>query len=437
MTKRLPPELKRQRKSIQRACVFCHEKHIECDVSRPCKNCVKRNIATSCRDNIRKKRKSGYQKELQSPITDSELLDIDDKVSNKQLVPEIATTNISYDTIFSPDADFDSIWATDEYMKLKDVVNDPNLFMAGPDLTAIQLHTITNSIDDTLLNNYENIPDSNINSTSNSGTSTCTVFSRPFQPLDISSDTPIDDITTTKEEPLITNESSYSNDETNISPLKFREKFPTIKDLYVKKDLIKPYNYKYGYIQLKNLLDKKFNTENDKKLLRDLIKETLDNYVPKFAILTSTLIPDDLILQELILQRTLFEMEDIAFLVNCTPMAVWRRTGELCFLSNEFLSLTGFNKSEIFTDKKFIFEFWDNESVLNYFNKFERILAFDNSTESTSNILSQQNQHFDRCRLILKNNTSIKCASCWTVVRDNFNIPLLIMGQFLPIFGNR
>lgn len=38
--------------------MFCHSKHLQCDVTRPCKNCVKRNVADSCQDVQRKRSKT-------------------------------------------------------------------------------------------------------------------------------------------------------------------------------------------------------------------------------------------------------------------------------------------------------------------------------------------------------------------------------------------
>lgn len=58
MTKKLPLEVKLSRKPTSRACVFCHQKHLQCDPSRPCKNCVKRCLGDTCVDVKRKKSKA-------------------------------------------------------------------------------------------------------------------------------------------------------------------------------------------------------------------------------------------------------------------------------------------------------------------------------------------------------------------------------------------
>lgn len=463
MTKPLPPELKKHRRSIQKACVFCHAKHIQCDVSRPCKNCVKRNITSSCRDNIRKKRKPNMSHENKSPSTECELQNdpsiVDDAISTIKQETYPDTDLSGKETTFSPDPNFDSYWANgDMTTNIKDFTaisnNDIQETKDVKDMNAINAEQFLSK--NTIMDYTGMNPISNSNSYSDSDRNASipsdnTIFSHPLMSLDMLSDSSLNDFQTIDDknflkdedqfdtlcEPTIDNNiNNYTINETNISPLQFRKGFPSVKDLYENQDLIKPHNYRLAYAQLKNMLEDKFSIEADQRLLPNLIKSILDNYAPKFMSLSSSMIPEDLVFQEVTLQRLLFEMESTATLVNCSPMAVWRRTGELCFTSNEFLSLTGFTKEEVYSSNRFIFEFWDNESIIEYFKKFEEVLAFgDSKTESPETHSNRTN--FGNCTLILKNNVKLNCASCWTVVRDNFNIPLLIMGQFLPIFSKK
>lgn len=49
-----------------------------------------------------------------------------------------------------------------------------------------------------------------------------------------------------------------------------------------------------------------------------------------------------------------------------TPTAVWRRTGEICVVGDEFASLTGWNRADLLgtngTKGKFIYELLDRGS---------------------------------------------------------------------------
>eukprot|EP01130_Rhizamoeba_saxonica_P017486 TRINITY_DN848_c0_g1_i1.p1 TRINITY_DN848_c0_g1~~TRINITY_DN848_c0_g1_i1.p1 ORF type:complete len:180 (-),score=35.38 TRINITY_DN848_c0_g1_i1:65-583(-) len=47
-----------KRKQVKQACVPCRKKHIGCDDTRPCKQCVKKGIEHMCVDQARKRRKS-------------------------------------------------------------------------------------------------------------------------------------------------------------------------------------------------------------------------------------------------------------------------------------------------------------------------------------------------------------------------------------------
>ncbi|KAF6057989.1 Fungal Zn(2)-Cys(6) binuclear cluster domain family protein [Candida parapsilosis] len=86
MTKKLTPQEKQNRKPASRACTFCHQKHLQCSNERPCKNCVKRNIASECHDIVRKRVK--YLTGSSKPST-----------SNKsRQSSEVSTQNSSFST---------------------------------------------------------------------------------------------------------------------------------------------------------------------------------------------------------------------------------------------------------------------------------------------------------------------------------------------------
>ncbi|KTB09823.1 Glucose starvation modulator protein 1 [Nakaseomyces glabratus] len=272
------------------------------------------------------------------------------------------------------------------------------------------------------------------------------------------------DILISKKNPKGHKSTKRKNEKADISPYKFRQLVKVPEDLYEKQYLIKPHNYRHTYKKLLEQLEKIFLSDNSPKRrgqLQSIVKCILEDYVPTFIALTSNMIESDLYLQELTLQRTLLELESMAKLVNCSPICIWRRSGEISYVSDEFLQLTGFKRKEILASRRFIFEFLDPTSIVNYFTNFHEYLAFGSKNQMTSNIsLIKQGLSvngavvrksnpivssspmcgtntdgiFDECHLLLSNGYYLKCATCWTVKRDSFNIPLLIMGQFLPVF---
>ncbi|CAI4565480.1 CCQ_1a_G0028320.mRNA.1.CDS.1 [Saccharomyces cerevisiae] len=615
MTKKLPSELKQTRKSIQTACEFCHTKHIQCDVGRPCQNCLKRNIGKFCRDKKRKSRKriekhgtqpylnlgkrlvihdvpsktvspssvhlqrdflsSDQEKPGKTPAHNTNIqytYNINDNFQSAGSIPRItnfntnngqtvlentsnnisasqavhlmndpiiptvrkstlnlkshfleqhkamqqplatnclvATSNVpvhsGMDTSNKSDDDvddetnihFDSMWCNDEYMKLKDIVDISTPFLPNNfQIFSLQESEYPNPSASTrgnsslhltnLLNSTKSVNDQKDSSIGHSTSTFNTydeVVSRPFISLDMlhlnrganANTHPSHNAKLESE----CDSSSHSDadlekhDTDFISPSKFRELVKTPQDLYDNKCLIKPHNYKLAYTKLLTTLRKKFleGAEIDKSAsvkdehstqkhnlrydLEVIIRSILERYAPIFISLTSNMIEEDLLLQEVTLQRALLDLENMAKLVSCTPMCIWRRSGEICFVSNEFYSLTGFNKNLLLDRTSFIFEYLDHKSVSNYFQIFNELLAFGyndinkrkkilmlNACSSTSSKITEGFSFttdgkaiFTKCNLLLSNGLYLKCACCWTVKRDSFNIPILVMGQFLPIF---
>lgn len=615
MTKKLPSELKQTRKSIQTACEFCHTKHIQCDVGRPCQNCLKRNIGKFCRDKKRKSRKriekhgtqpylnlgkrlvihdvpsktvspssvhlqrdflsSDQEKPGKTPAHNTNIqytYNINDNFQSAGSIPRItnfntnngqtvlentsnnisasqavhlmndpiiptvrkstlnlkshfleqhkamqqplatnclvATSNVpvhsGMDDSNKSDDDvddetnihFDSMWCNDEYMKLKDIVDISTPFLPNnSQIFSLQESEYPNPSASTrgnsslhltnLLNSTKSVNDQKDSSIGHSTSTFNTydeVVSRPFISLDMlhlnrganANTHPSHNAKLESE----CDSSSHSDadlekhDTDFISPPKFRELVKTPQDLYDNKCLIKPHNYKLAYTKLLTTLRKKFleGAEIDKSAsvkdehstqkhnlrydLEVIIRSILERYAPIFISLTSNMIEEDLLLQEVTLQRALLDLENMAKLVSCTPMCIWRRSGEICFVSNEFYSLTGFNKNLLLDRTSFIFEYLDHKSVSNYFQIFNELLAFGyndinkrkkllmlNACSSTSSKITEGFSFttdgkaiFTKCNLLLSNGLYLKCACCWTVKRDSFNIPILVMGQFLPIF---
>lgn len=615
MTKKLPSELKQTRKSIQTACEFCHTKHIQCDVGRPCQNCLKRNIGKFCRDKKRKSRKriekhgtqpylnlgkrlvihdvpsktvspssvhlqrdflsSDQEKPGKTPAHNTNIqytYNINDNFQSAGSIPRItnfntnngqtvlentsnnisasqavhlmndpiiptvrkstlnlkshfleqhkamqqplatnclvATSNVpvhsGMDTSNKSDDDvddetnihFDSMWCNDEYMKLKDIVDISTPFLPNnSQIFSLQESEYPNPSASTrgnsslhltnLLNSTKSVNDQKDSSIGHSTSTFNTydeVVSRPFISLDMlhlnrganANTHPSHNAKLESE----CDSSSHSDadlekhDTDFISPSKFRELVKTPQDLYDNKCLIKPHNYKLAYTKLLTTLRKKFleGAEIDKSAsvkdehstqkhnlrydLEVIIRSILERYAPIFISLTSNMIEEDLLLQEVTLQRALLDLENMAKLVSCMPMCIWRRSGEICFVSNEFYSLTGFNKNLLLDRTSFIFEYLDHKSVSNYFQIFNELLAFGyndinkrkkllmlNACSSTSSkttegfsFTTDGKAIFTKCNLLLSNGLYLKCACCWTVKRDSFNIPILVMGQFLPIF---
>jgi hypothetical protein len=180
----------------------------------------------------------------------------------------------------------------------------------------------------------------------------------------------------------------------------------------------KPFSYTPGFHSLIAYLRKRFP-----KPMLVKMAESMAAYRPSFIACTNSLKEGDLIFMEQQFQRTLLTYDNF-IRVSGTPTIVWRRTGEIAYVGNEFCLLTGWTKEELLSKtRKFIVELLDDKSVLEYFQLFLRI-AFGDFLGAT----------MTECTLLTPNpDVKIRTGCMWTLKRDVFGIPMMIIGNFLPI----
>ncbi|RAH65819.1 Zn(II)2Cys6 transcription factor domain-containing protein [Aspergillus aculeatinus CBS 121060] len=251
-----------------------------------------------------------------------------------------------------------------------------------------------------------------------------------------------------------------------------------------------PYAYTSRFHNLTAFIQRRFPPQ---KTLQ--IAKALASIRPSFIATTKTLNRDDLIFMEKCFQRTLWEYEDFINACG-TPTIVCRRTGEIAAVGKEFSILTGWKKdvllgkepnlnvntggtsvpssgasSRSFTPRGsagenqtpgrphpvFLAELLDDDSVVQFYEDFAR-LAFGDSrgsvmrtckllkykTKEDMELASEDNQRWNNHlrkggiaseagmnQLGFKDG-KVDCAYCWTVKRDVFDIPMLIVMNFLP-----
>ncbi|TID30607.1 hypothetical protein CANINC_000762 [Pichia inconspicua] len=200
------------------------------------------------------------------------------------------------------------------------------------------------------------------------------------------------------------------------SPLIMRHVIKTPDDIYLT-NIVKAYRYPKAYHALIAYLKKRFN-----KMQLIEIAKCMAKYRPSFISATKNLFENDLIFTERSFQRTLLEYENLISM-SPSPTIIWRRTGEIVALTNEFAVMTGYSKMSLLTKRTFIVELMDDESTINYFKSFSEFAFGDlNAT------------HLTDCNLRkADDNNYLRCSCVWTIKRDVFDIPMLIVGQFLPV----
>ncbi|PWN52720.1 hypothetical protein IE53DRAFT_326140 [Violaceomyces palustris] len=184
----------------------------------------------------------------------------------------------------------------------------------------------------------------------------------------------------------------------------------------VYKDNTKPFPYTEGYHFLLKYATEKYEYQDVLRIVRALAV-----FRPSLIALQMPLSEDDEIFVERSFQRTILEFEKLISFSG-TPTVVWRRTCEICVVGAEFCMLTQWSREQLMG--KYIYEFMDKDSMLDYWEKFASH-AFENTTQSV----------MTTCVLLTPNNKPVPCSWSFTIKRDVFDLPALIVGNFLPVLS--
>ncbi|GAA6018034.1 hypothetical protein JCM10207_002749, partial [Rhodosporidiobolus poonsookiae] len=181
------------------------------------------------------------------------------------------------------------------------------------------------------------------------------------------------------------------------------------------RSVTKPYPYAQSYHFLVKHLKERFEKNDILRIIR-----ALATFRPSLIALQMPLTEEDETFVERTFQRTLVELNKLISFSG-TPTVVWRRTGEICLVGTEFCLLTGWKREEL-VGKKYIFELFDTASVVEYYESFAK-----HAFESTATSITMQ------CVVLAPDGRPVPCAFCFSVRRDLFSCPFLVIGSFLPV----
>ncbi|GJE92184.1 hypothetical protein PsYK624_083370 [Phanerochaete sordida] len=185
----------------------------------------------------------------------------------------------------------------------------------------------------------------------------------------------------------------------------------------VYKSVTRPYDYTEGYHFLMKHLPTRGFEKND--ILR--VVRALAIFRPSLIALQMPMSEEDEIFVEKCFQRSLVELDKLVSFSG-TPTLAWRRTGEICLVGPEFCMLTGWEKEELIGRKKYIYELFENQSVVEYWENFANH-AFENTTQSV----------YSHCVLLKPSGAPVPCTFCFSIRRDIMDLPSLVIGQWLPL----
>ncbi|CAL1710089.1 unnamed protein product [Somion occarium] len=203
--------------------------------------------------------------------------------------------------------------------------------------------------------------------------------------------------------------------------------------------LLKPYNYVKGYARLSRWMDKNVSQESKQKIL-----QPLSVLRPKFrSIAQSESLTDiDLVFIEEAFERLLLDYDRV-FSAMAIPACLWRRTGEIYKANREFAELVGVDGYMLRDGRLCIYELMAEDSAVNYWEKYGHV-AFDSNQKAvlTSCVLRYKpvlptSGAATPANALGKGGETkpeerfISCCFSFTIRRDPYGIPTLIVGNFI------
>lgn len=464
-----PPRKNRdgpKKKKANRACAHCQKAHLTCDDSRPCQRCIKRGMANCCVEGHRKKAKylldddeleqlkkrQSAPKEKQEPIP----------VPIPPPDPFPATTDPLFNLNFDPNFAFGSEAANLEYSILSAILGNPSPpdsasapSPSQPSITsALQssawspepLHTQPQYTQNGSANPYGSgfgdqvqlaIPSSETALPPSRSSPTFMSYSPTQGSPDLQYTPSYDQVQTGQVTGSMQSvPSRYTRDCGNPSPAVMVQEtgsqslvssshpspspvnsiHPSSSDHHSPLNVTAPYDYTEGYHFLMKHLPTRFEKNDILRIVR-----ALAIYRPSLIALQMPLTEADEVFVEKCFQRSLLELEKLIS-YSGTPTVVWRRTGEICLVAPEFCMLTEWPIDELVGKRKYIYELFENQSVVEYWENFATH-AFENTTKSV----------YSHCVLLKPSGAPIPATFCFSIRRDIFDLPSIVIGQWLPL----
>jgi len=435
----------KNKRTTRRSCLFCRRSHVNCDDQRPCARCIKRNIAHLCSDIVDSDTSSTTSTPTAS-VTAASVLGTNDILPSSNITnllgpqsfvsenmgSEFSSLNEFLSMLEEPlqlpseplvtNGSMGNTMTQDTYQPIpqqqqqqqqqqrytSEVASPPLMLMSGTTSTMARSP-----------NQYSNVPQSlaqQLPNNSNNNRQLLNDQERPLEPNHPQTlHEPPRQLTfvkpTVKEQFFLT----AADPNTEITP---EEKLKSVINAKLKAGLLKPYNYAAGYTRLQDYMKGHMSQESQRRILYPL-----DSIRPAFRSIAKSLKDVDLVLVEEGFERMLLSYDRV-FTSMSMPACLWRRTGEIYRANKEFASLVGVTVDDLRDGKLAIYELMGEHSTVNFWEKYGSI-AFDKGQKAV----------LTSCTLIARdvNRQSHNCCFSFTIRRDRYNIPICIVGNFIPV----
>jgi hypothetical protein len=203
--------------------------------------------------------------------------------------------------------------------------------------------------------------------------------------------------------------------------------------------LLKPHNYAKGYARLSRWMDRNVSQESKQQIL-----QPISVLRPKFRAIAQSLRDIDLVFIEEAFERLLLDYDRV-FSAMGVPACLWRRTGEIYKGNRQFSELVGIDGMMLRDGRLCIYELMAEESAVNYWEKYGNV-AFDSTQKAvlTSCVLRYKPvRNFGTANSVTARASDaqsegsppeegfINCCFSFTIRRDRWGIPNMIVGNFI------
>ncbi|ORX49344.1 hypothetical protein BCR36DRAFT_328462 [Piromyces finnis] len=425
-----------KRKKVSQACVYCRRSHMTCDVGRPCQRCIKRNIAHLCHDEPKtKKNKKKNGKDAKSTqnktstttegtktpsvITTPTPTQSLPKINNTTTTTTTSPINPQYSNLYLQQGinpfynmnftSFNPIFSNDYVGSELNVISDFLATLEDP-----SFNTQLNQSATTSVNNIES-------------TSPITAEDITNALLNNTVETPIKTENEISSSSNTNNANNFDAHESKTEQFILKaadpphktsaERLAAFLNAKYEAGLLKPFNHVNGYTRLYQYMEKNLSKANRQRIIN-----VIEYFRPSFRAVAQSLTDIDLILVEEAFERLLLEYDRV-FTSMGIPSCLWRRTGEIFKCNKEFADLINMSMDDFKEGKICIYELLAEESAVNYWEKYGNI-AFDPGQKAVLTSCVLRNPK--------KPSQGVSCCFSFTIRRDKYNIPMMIVGNFLP-----
>lgn len=409
-----------KRRKVNHACVYCRRSHMTCNEDRPCTRCVKRNIGHLCHDEARepKKQRPAGQEE---PVTSPKASPVNGMVGESEApsfpnappplpAPKSSGPSVTPVSVAPRNMNQNFLGFGDWDAPPPQQPNYSNPYHQQWMFSTPEVSSEFNLLSDFLGNLYsEDIFDQQVY--------------EPVQQNGFQRPTPHAVAAIARPASVRPSERARENyyltaaDPNKEAP---EERMRQVLKAKLEAGLLKPFNYVKGYARLSQYMEKNMQPNSRKRILGQL-----DKFRPKFRERTQSLTDLDLVHVEEWFEKSLLEYDRV-FASMAVPACLWRRTGEIFRGNKEFAELINVPIEHMRDGKLAIYELVVEDSAVSYWEKFGTI-AFDTTQKAMLTSCHLKNPDPNA------SNKLIHCCFSFTIRRDSYDIPAMIIGNFMPI----